>query len=682
VIESVGRGGMGIVLKAHDPVLGRIVAVKVLNPAMAKAALARRRFIREARAAAAVSHEHVVTIHAVDEANGLPYLVMQFVSGKSLERRIRETGPLKLEEILRIGMQAASGLAAAHAQGLVHRDIKPANIMLENGVERVKITDFGLARAVDGGGGEDAGVTVTGEISGTPSYMSPEQVRGERVDFRTDLWGLGCVLYAMCAGIPAYGGPTAMSVIRKVCDGEPMPLAEANPSIPPWLTDIVCRLMQKDPGRRPGSAREVAEELEKRLAEVQGRVSVSSSAPRKRRKPVAAALAALMLAVAGIAAAVKWWPPPQRAATGATQPTATTGPMAAAEGDFVVATSSGQRAFPTLSDAVAGAPEGGVVEIHRSGAIRMKRVDLGKKSLTLRAAEGNYPVLSEDPDAPVGVLTTLAPLRLEGLAFAATRPEEKYLPGGIGDALVTAGGELRVLNCRFQLSAPRNSRAACIRLERGAMVRVRNTEMHAPRNMAVHWICEQASELTLENCILSGGMAVAAQKSGPGEAKLTLNGCSAGVGALVFLTPGDVPNGLSVNVRGCVIEAGALLMDGSIESAAARLGAIGWSDSQSLFDLSPSKGRLMMERATEGSNRERGTNSYNADVVFEVPVGARISKGELPSAMDFNLKSVRGPGNQMLPPRRLAGYGAKTSQVGTSAFGSFRKSAAYQEWER
>src|SRR5262249_29409220 len=152
-----------------------------------------QRFTREAQAAAAVSHDHIVTIHAVEEASGLPYLVMQLVAGMSLQERLDREGPMELPEILRIGLQTASGLAAAHAQGLVHRDIKPANILLENGVERVKITDFGLARAA-----ADASLTQEGVVAGTPHYMSPEQARGEAIDQRSDLFSLGSVLYAMC----------------------------------------------------------------------------------------------------------------------------------------------------------------------------------------------------------------------------------------------------------------------------------------------------------------------------------------------------------------------------------------------------------------------------------------------------------------------------------------------------
>src|SRR6185312_6810532 len=149
ITEVVGRGGTGVVLKAFDPALHRFVAVKVLAAHLATNAAARRRFAREAQAAAAVVHEHVVAIHSVNEKSGQPFLVMQYVAGRSLQERLDGEGPLDEKEIVRIAMQAAAGLAAAHAQGLVHRDIKPANILLENGVERVKLTDFGLTRTID-----------------------------------------------------------------------------------------------------------------------------------------------------------------------------------------------------------------------------------------------------------------------------------------------------------------------------------------------------------------------------------------------------------------------------------------------------------------------------------------------------------------------------------------------------
>src|SRR5262249_53170596 len=166
------------------------VAIKLMAPHLAAHAAARRRFAREARAVAAVRDEHVVAIYQVEPDGPTPYLVMEFVGGVSLQDRLGRRGPPRVRGGLRIGMQAARGLAAAHAQGIVHRDVKPANILLENGVERVKITDFGLARAAD-----DASLTQSGAVTGTPNYMSPEQAAGAAVDARSDLFSLGSVLY-------------------------------------------------------------------------------------------------------------------------------------------------------------------------------------------------------------------------------------------------------------------------------------------------------------------------------------------------------------------------------------------------------------------------------------------------------------------------------------------------------
>ena len=264
VVGVIGSGGMGVVLKAFDGALNRYVAIKVLAPHLGSSGAARKRFSREAQAAAAVVHDNVMEIYGVADVEGLPYLVMPYVRGPSLQRRLDDEGPLALVEILRIGMQAASGLTAAHAQGLVHRDVKPANILLADGVERVKLTDFGLARAAD-----DASLTKTGIIAGTPQYMSPEQSRGESVDQRSDLFSLGSVLYAMCTGRAPFRAETSYGVLRRVTDEEPRPIREINPDIPQWLCRIIARLMSKQPDDRFKSAREVAELLEECLAHVQ-----------------------------------------------------------------------------------------------------------------------------------------------------------------------------------------------------------------------------------------------------------------------------------------------------------------------------------------------------------------------------------------------------------------------------
>jgi serine/threonine protein kinase len=263
VLEVVGWGSTGVVVKARDSRLQRIVALKVLAPRLAARAAARERFVHEARAAAAVRDEHVIAIHGVRDDGPTPYLVMEFVSGITLQDRVRRAGALELKEILRVGAQVARGLAAAHAQGLVHRDVKPANILLENGVPRVKLTDFGLA------GAAEAGTSNGGAIAGTPLYMSPEQARGEPTDPRSDLFSLGSVLYTLCCGAPPFPGETTAEVLQRVREGRPTPLREVRPDLPPWLCEAVARLQAREPRDRFASAREVADLLIGQLALLQ-----------------------------------------------------------------------------------------------------------------------------------------------------------------------------------------------------------------------------------------------------------------------------------------------------------------------------------------------------------------------------------------------------------------------------
>lgn len=265
VERLIGAGGMGVVFRGHDSELNRPVAIKLLAPYLASSATARKRFAREARAAAAVVHQHVVPIHNVDTEREIPFLVMHYVAGQSLQSRIDRTGALSVNEILRIGMQVASGLAAAHQQGLVHRDIKPSNILLEDvNVERALITDFGLARAIN-----DASLTHTGTHMGTPQFMSPEQARGESVDQKSDLFSLGSVMYTMCTGKPPFEAESPYGVIRRIAEEEPSKIRDINPEIPKWLCRVVERLMSKETKDRYSSASDVALLLEGCLGHAQ-----------------------------------------------------------------------------------------------------------------------------------------------------------------------------------------------------------------------------------------------------------------------------------------------------------------------------------------------------------------------------------------------------------------------------
>jgi len=262
--QFIGQGAHGIVLKGFQEELNRLVAVKVMAPHLASIVAARQRFAREAKATAAIVHPNVMPILHVDSSGQLPFVVMPYVDCESLQERLDREGSLPILDVLRISLQVARGLAAAHAQGLVHRDVKPVNILLERGVERVMLTDFGLARAVD-----DATLTRSGLIAGTPHYMSPEQARGDAVDTRSDLFSLGSVLYAMSTGRPPFRAESTYGILRRVTDDTPRPLRELNPEIPAWFEAIVLKLLSNSATDRFESAVGVASLLEDCLAHAQ-----------------------------------------------------------------------------------------------------------------------------------------------------------------------------------------------------------------------------------------------------------------------------------------------------------------------------------------------------------------------------------------------------------------------------
>ena len=303
----IGHGGAGLVLKGLDVSLDRYVAIKVLHPSLSHKEDAIVRFAREAQAAAAVVHDNVIGIHGVDRCNGLPYLVMPYINGTSLQGRIDAEGPMPLDEMLRISLQVARGLAAAHDQGLIHRDIKPGNILTPRSVSRVLITDFGLARSVG-----ESELTRTGIVAGTPQYMSPEQAKGAAVDKRTDLFSVGGVMYAMATGRPPFVGDSAYTVIRQIIDTPHASIIHQRSDLPGWFSEIVDRLLAKQPSDRFESADELAEHLEECLAHVQQPQTVElprSLAPplagpskptRKRRIPVAVAIALAAVLLIGL----------------------------------------------------------------------------------------------------------------------------------------------------------------------------------------------------------------------------------------------------------------------------------------------------------------------------------------------------------------------------------------------
>jgi WD40 repeat protein/tRNA A-37 threonylcarbamoyl transferase component Bud32 len=254
VLRALGAGGMGVVLEAEDTQLKRRVALKVMRPQLAASPSARQRFLREAQLMARVTHDHIVTVHQVGEDRGVPFLAMPLLQGETLEDRLRREKTLPLADLLRIGREAALALMAAHQAGLIHRDVKPANLWLEAPTGRVKVLDFGLARASD-----DEHLTQTGAAVGTPAYMAPEQLGGD-VDPRSDLFSLGCVLYRAATGRLPFGG-SLLEVLGKALLEAPPPAHEVNPEVPQALGELIARLMSKNKADRPASAGAVLREL-------------------------------------------------------------------------------------------------------------------------------------------------------------------------------------------------------------------------------------------------------------------------------------------------------------------------------------------------------------------------------------------------------------------------------------
>jgi serine/threonine protein kinase len=298
VLQVLGQGGMGVVLLAEDPRLHRKVALKAMLPGLAADPHAKERFLREARAAAAVEHDHVIAIHQVDEDRGVPYIAMPLLKGQSLEDRLGQGDRLPIQEALRIARETAEGLAAAHEAGLIHRDIKPANIWLEGQQGKVKVLDFGLARSNSGGG---KGLTQVGAILGTPAYMAPEQAQNQ-ADARSDLFSLGCVLYRTTTGRPPFQGTDMVATLMAVVTQEPAPPHEVVADVPPGVSKFIMRLLAKDAADRPQSARAVVQRLRKLEQGAQAEGTERPLSQGRRRGPpwLLFGAAGIILAATGV----------------------------------------------------------------------------------------------------------------------------------------------------------------------------------------------------------------------------------------------------------------------------------------------------------------------------------------------------------------------------------------------
>jgi serine/threonine-protein kinase len=255
ILNVVGKGGMGVLYRAHDAVLERDVALKMMLVDFSHDTAARERFQREARAVARLQHRNVVTIHELGEVEGTPYIVMEFLGGRDLDALLKEGADLTLAKKLEIAAQVCEGLAYAHEQGIVHRDIKPGNVrVLDDGT--VKILDFGIAKFAM------SSVTQTGTVMGTPSYMAPEQIMGQGIDGRSDLFSAGVLLYELLSGNKPFQGDSPTAVVYQIMNGEPVPLRESIPGLPEAIDDIIGHALQKNPEERYATAKQMATDLQ------------------------------------------------------------------------------------------------------------------------------------------------------------------------------------------------------------------------------------------------------------------------------------------------------------------------------------------------------------------------------------------------------------------------------------
>ncbi len=461
ILERLGKGGMGVVYKAYDESLQRYVAIKAVSRELASSDVARRRFIREARAVAAIRHTNVITIHAVESQGEIPYLVMELIDGCTLRAFRKREEPLSPLRILSIAAQIASGLTAAHVRGVVHRDVKLTNIMIDAS-DKVVITDFGLARAAI----DNANLTSGAMPLGTPAYMSPEQVRGESVDARSDLFSFGCVLYAMYTGYSPFQGLNPLEMARKVTEFKPPSLKDINPSAPRFFSDIVDRLLQKDPDKRFQSSLEVRDLLLRHLRELNQSSTDELDAilfdQHKKKKPrpawvwISSVAAALVLLVSIGGWATGWFAPeptiPAKSSLLGNLPTSPAGSLAsqleeAAPGDIIEIPAGTYRDTITLQNVqditLRPAAEGEVVFQPSSPDQPVFRVvDASNVTLTgLEATIQDAPFVSLD-----GVCQNIT---LQGLTLSqAAQAEAVGIVQVEGDAQIDG---LTVSNCRFDI---------------------------------------------------------------------------------------------------------------------------------------------------------------------------------------------------------------------------------------
>ena len=455
VMEVIGRGGMGVVFRAFDRQLHRNVAIKAMSEKLLKSQTARKRFLREARSAAAINHANVVSIYAAGEEAGYPFLAMEYVNGKTLEERIHAESPLDVMDALRISSQIASGLAAAHRQGVIHRDIKPSNILIVDQIDRIKISDFGLALLAL----EQTDLTSFGDVVGTPSFMAPEQIQGEDISPATDLFSLGVVIYTMFLGHSPFRARGNLAALHRINEYHPPTLREAFPQVPSKLSSLVAQLMEKNHKKRPQSAEVVADELLKIAAEginpVNGTtVAVGKSGQRSWSSvPRLAGLG--LAAAAGLTGLILCWPMITAPASSNLQSTILIDVPAIPEtksilADQIINVGGPDSEVVTIDEAIKLATPGTEIRLH-AGRYR-ESIKISRPNLQNLQLVGVGAVILEGPasSGPVLEVRHVSGVEIKNLQI-------RVLPQQIGMDVQGTGIGLKLEDCLFESVNPKTA---------------------------------------------------------------------------------------------------------------------------------------------------------------------------------------------------------------------------------
>jgi len=414
LLRELGHGGMGYVFEAEDERIQRRVAIKILHPKMARRPNAADRFLREARAAAAVEHENVVRVLHVGEENGTPFIVMPLLKGESLEHRLARDKTLAADEVVRIGVDIAAALAAAHATGLIHRDLKPGNVWLDEKTGRAIVLDFGLARLNDNA----PVLTRPGAVVGTPAYIAPEQIDGKTPDPRADLFSLGATLYECCTGRRAFQGPSLTAVLNAVAVHNPPAPASVNAQISAALSDLILQLLAKKPDERPKSASAVHDALS---AFMDG-ATITRTGPRvrlgRRRLVMGGMLGAILVLIFGL-----WL---------ANRPTAKTDPPALTKLPDLPAPIRYRGKVDVLVERIAGG-KARLLRLNEPGALPLKASDKFRIEGDIEPAAYLY-LVWVDPDRDVTPVYPWDPRTGWGSRPSKEQPIDRIsLPANVGN---------------------------------------------------------------------------------------------------------------------------------------------------------------------------------------------------------------------------------------------------------